>query len=190
MISADDVSATAKKNTMLWNKGNNRISMAQRNMQSRHNSRQDHARCNKVGERWIHGAVDGLTELNGHIAQLGIVAALSEQTHGEVTIGQLNVTIEHNADLLIGHIQPDLNLRLLDRLVVRVASQGRTRSEGIRKVLRYIDCAPSIATSHCRLGVLDVRIVCLDHARIQMIQIATTQVGKVAAILPEASVLQ
>lgn len=150
------------------------------------NLRQDHARCHEIGERGIHGAVDGLPELNGHVAELGIVVALSEQAHGEVTEGQLYVAIEHDADLLIGHVQPDLDLRGVDGLVVGVASQIRAGDEGVREVFADVHGAPGIAHPHRFLGVLQVRIICFDHAFVQVIQIATSQVLEVAAVLPVA----
>lgn len=154
------------------------------------NLRQDHARCHEIGERWIHGAVDGVPELNGHVAQFRIAAALAEKAHGEVPEGQLDVPIEHDADLLVGHVQPDLDLGGVDRFVVGVTSQISSGNKGVREVLADVDHPPSCALSHGLFGIVQVLIICFNYARIQMTQITTSQVLEVASILPIAVFLK
>lgn len=86
------------------------------------NLRQDNTRSYEVGERWIHCSVDWLSKLDRYIAKLWVVVAFTQQIHCKVSVCQLQVSVQHYTDLLVRHIQPYFDFRLIQCFIVRITT--------------------------------------------------------------------
>lgn len=106
IINADDVNATAKKNTILCEHQEiffikfvtQLFVIAFKLIVS---LRQNYTRRYEIGKGWCTRSIDGLFELNRNVAQFWIMITVAKQSLGKIFVGQLQITIQQNANLLI-----------------------------------------------------------------------------------------
>lgn len=95
MMSAEDVSATAKKKTILQRVIRRLDEIVVGDL------RQDDPGGYEIRERGFVGAVDRLLEGDGNLGQVWVLLAGPEKVLGEVLVRQLQVPLENDPDLLI-----------------------------------------------------------------------------------------
>lgn len=75
--------------------------------------RENNARGGEHGEVGVVNAIDGILEVHGNLANLGIGVATSQQVLGEGVIRVHDALGHDSAQLAVGHVQPDGDLALL-----------------------------------------------------------------------------